>query len=268
MNKLVLAVLDGLNYEVAAQCMGYCQALCEAGKGRLYQVQCALPSLSRPLYACLLSGKLPVESGIVCNATVKRLEVPTIFSLCQAQGKVTAASAYHWISELCNHAPYDPLADRIVHDMHKPINHGIFYMWDDYADECVINDAEMLRRTYHPDLLYFHPMNIDDCGHHYGFDSMEYRNQARKVDVLISRFIDTWLNEGYQVIITSDHGMNNDKSHGGTLTIERQVPFFTFGDAFTLKENLSLKQTEICGLCADILGLAHNLPHPTDFLRK
>ena len=54
--KSILVVLDGLNYQVARDAMGYLQAQCAAGRGRLYPLECALPSLSRPLYECILTG--------------------------------------------------------------------------------------------------------------------------------------------------------------------------------------------------------------------
>lgn len=65
--KSILVVLDGLNFQVARDAMGYLQAQCAAGRGRLYQLECELPSLSRPLYECILTGVTPVLSGIVHN---------------------------------------------------------------------------------------------------------------------------------------------------------------------------------------------------------
>lgn len=68
-------------------------------------------------------------------------------------------------------------------------------------------------------------MNIDDAGHRFGLNSMQYRNAARRADMLLSNYINLWLDDGYQIIVTSDHGMNNDLSHGGNLIEEREVPF-------------------------------------------
>ena len=42
--------------------------------------------------------------------------------------------------------------------------------------------------------------------------------------LLLADLLPQWLAEGYQVVITSDHGMNADLSHGGTLAEERAVP--------------------------------------------
>ena len=260
-HKVIFVLLDGLCLQVAQECMGSLGALIEDGQGAAYALRSELPSLSRPLYECLLTGSKPVKSGIIHNQTVRRSTELSVFELAAAQGRVTAASAYHWISELYNHAPFDPVSDRIIHNEKAAIQHAVFYQWDDYPDEAVIYDAEMLRRRYNPDLLFIHPMNIDDVGHHYGADSSEYRNVVRRDDIYLSYFMGQWLKEGWQVVITADHGMNHDGTHGGMLPIERDVPLMVFGSAFgPFNPDVSLKQTEICGLICELLGLKHDKP--------
>ena len=46
---------------------GLLQALCEQHKAKAYKLQCELPSLSRPLYECILTGVRPTDSGIYHN---------------------------------------------------------------------------------------------------------------------------------------------------------------------------------------------------------
>ena len=284
-NKVILVVLDGLNYQVARDCMGYLNGLlelsntptCESDlqnnltpsqaklRATLYPMQCELPSMSRPLYECILTGVRPVESGIVNNQIVRLSNHDSIFSLAKAQGKTTAAAAYHWVSELYNRSPFDPVRDRFTHDETLNIQHGCFYHWDHYPDEALFLDAEHLRLTYQPDFLLIHPMNIDDMGHKYGLDSRQYRNSARGADILLSNYIKGWVEEGYQVIVTSDHGMNDDLSHGGILAEEREVPFFVIGDKFTHQE-CQVKQTDICGTVCQLLNLEHNISYTQELL--
>ncbi|MFM2590591.1 alkaline phosphatase family protein [Vibrio sp. TBV020] len=270
-NKVILVVLDGLNYQVARECMGYLNGLLEQPHSQqhmqatLYPMQCELPSLSRPLYECILTGIRPVESGIVHNNVVRLSNHESIFSLAKAQGKVTAAAAYHWVSELYNRAPFEPTRDRFTHDANLNIQHGCFYHWDHYPDEALFLDAEYLRRTYQPDFLLIHPMNIDDMGHKFGLDSLQYRNSARNADILLSNYIGQWLAEGYQVMVTSDHGMNNDLSHGGILPEEREVPLFVIGDQFT-HQNSHVKQTDLCGTICQLLKIEHTKSYSQELL--
>ncbi len=256
-DKVILVVLDGLNLKVALDCMGYLNGLVEHKKASQYSLVSELPSLSRPLYECILTGITPIESGIVHNQITRRSHFDSIFSLAQSQGKTTAAAAYHWVSELYNRSPYDAVRDRYTHDPELNIQHGHFYHWDHYPDEALFLDGEHLREEYDPDFLLIHSMNIDDAGHKYGLDSSEYRNSARKADVILSNFVPKWIAQGYQILVTSDHGMNDDHSHGGTLAEEREVPLFLIGDGFRHQE-CPIRQMDICGMVCERLGLEHH----------
>ena len=270
-NKVILVVLDGLNFQVARDCMGYLQGLNEAGQASLFSLQSELPSMSRPLYECILTGKRPVESGIVHNDVVRLSNHSSIFSLAVEAGLTTAAAAYYWVSELYNRAPYNAVRDRFTEDKSQNIQHGCFYHTDHYPDEHLFIDAETLRWKHDPDFLLIHPMNIDDAGHKAGVDSSQYRNAARQADICLSMFMPKWLEQGYQVIITSDHGMNADHSHGGVLEEERMVPMFIAGDAFAPKavsgQVKSPLQREVCGTVCHLLGIKqHNKPMSADLL--
>ncbi|MEG0281396.1 MAG: alkaline phosphatase family protein, partial [Morganella sp. (in: enterobacteria)] len=149
------------------------------------------------------------------------------------------------------------------------IQHGCFYQADSYPDDHLFMDAEYLRREYHPDFLLIHPMNIDDAGHKFGADSPQYRNSARRADGLLSAYLPAWREAGYQVLVTSDHGMNNDRSHGGILDEERHVPLFVVGDAFSHDDSLPVKQTQLCGAICQLLGLSgHDKPSVPHLLRE
>lgn len=130
----------------------------------------------------------------------------------------------------------------------------------------MFEDAESLRLRHQPDFLLIHPMNIDDAGHRHGLSTPQYRNAARHADGLLSRWLPGWLAAGYQVMVTADHGMNDDRSHGGILPEERQVPLFVFGDAFTLSPARPL-QTELCGTICQLLDVDHDRPACGDLLR-
>jgi predicted AlkP superfamily pyrophosphatase or phosphodiesterase len=257
--KTLLVILDGLNYQVAYETMGYLHGECAAGHGCLYSLECELPSLSRPLYECILTGFPPVESGVVHNDVVRQSHHRSIFHFARAAGLTTAAAAYHWVSELYNRAPFDAIRDRHTIDPDAAIQYGHFYHADHYPDTHLFEDAESLRQRYDPDFLLIHPMNIDDAGHNFGLSSAQYRNAARAADSLLSRYLPAWLEQGYQVLVTSDHGMNDDHSHGGILPEELQVPLFVFGHAFSL-DAAEPQQTQLCGTICHLLEVEHDRP--------
>ncbi|NRA21748.1 MAG: alkaline phosphatase family protein [Oceanospirillaceae bacterium] len=254
-HKVILIILDGLEYSAGEQCMGFLQALRKQGRATLYQLECELPSMSRPLYEAILTAVPPVESGIVHNEIQRLSKEQSVFSLARSAGLTTAAAAYHWFSELYNQSPYSAKRDRITIDPQKNIQYGCFYHQNHYPNDHLFADAEWLRRSYDPNFLLIHPMNIDDAGHRAGWDSAKYRNTIRGTDIALSEYLPDWLAAGYQVLVTSDHGMNNDKSHGGTLPQERAVPLYTLGSAFSHDQDVKPEQLQICGSICQLLGL-------------
>lgn len=77
-------------------------------------------------------------------------------------------------------------------------------------------------------------------------------------DGYLSQWMPGWLAEGYQVMVTADHGMNDDRSHGGMLPEETTVPLFVFGEGFSRKAGLAPQQTELCGTLCSLLGVTHD----------
>lgn len=257
MSKLILIILDGLEYHVAKNCMGFLQGVCENKQGKLYKVKSELPSSSRPLYETILTGAKPVVSGIVNNHNNSMSKEKSIFHYAKDANLKAGASAYYWVSELYNKTPFDKIFDRHIEDEKLTIPYGHFYFEDSYPDSHLLGDAENLRCKHNLDFTLIHPMNIDDIGHKFSRNSKEYRNVTRNMDTILSHFLFKWLQEGINIVITSDHGMNDDFSHGGSLDCEREVPLFVFGNAFSY-ENAEIKQTEICGICCEILGIKHD----------
>lgn len=254
MPRLVFVLLDGLAAGTARRCLSSVLALEEADQARYCELEAELPPLSRPIYATLLSGRGPVQTGILHNGDARLCPAPTIFQRAREAGLVTAAAAYHWISELCNRAPFEAARDRLVDDPRLPVSHGLFYGSDAYPDDELFADAECLRLRHQPDLLLVHPMGIDFAGHGFGADSAAYRQAARRIDNLLARHVPRWLAEGHAVLITSDHGMDNECGHNDAVAQNRRVPLWLMGRA---AEGLPLPgaQTEVATLALRLLGI-------------
>lgn len=266
-HNVILVVLDGLSYEVARHAMGHLQAYVGARRAALYKLECELPALSRPLYECILTGVTPIDSGIVHNNVSRLSNQRSIYHYATDAGLKTAAAAYHWVSELYNRSPFVPARDRHTDSPELPIQHGHFYWNDHYPDSHLFADSENLRLRHAPNFLLVHPMNIDDAGHKHGLDTPQYRNSARSADIILADYLQGWLDAGYQVLVTADHGMNNDRSHNGLLPEEREVPLFVFGDAFSFNASAAPKQTEICGTVCELLGVTHDKPVCRELLK-
>jgi predicted AlkP superfamily pyrophosphatase or phosphodiesterase len=206
--------------------MGYLGHLVEVQLASLYKVTGELPSRSRPMYETIHTG-LPVsEHGIVSNLVVRTSTQPNLFALARSAGLTTAAAAYYWFSELYNRAPFDPIEDREVDDPQRSIQHGRFYTQDDFPDNDLFATAGMLVRRFSPDYLLVHPMGMDYAGENHGSDSREYRTQAVRQDVWLATYLAEWMERGYTVLVTADHGINTDGMHGGTTPEVRQVPLY------------------------------------------
>jgi predicted AlkP superfamily pyrophosphatase or phosphodiesterase len=226
MNKVILVLSDGLRYDVAVAGMGYLGHLVETRAASLYKVISELPSISRPMYETVHTGVRTSEHGIITNNIVRRSVKPNIFQAARQAGKTTAAAAYFWFSELYNHAPYDQIEDREVDDESLLIQHGRFYTQDSFPDIELFDLAVILMRKYSPDYLLVHPMGMDDIGQKYGSNTSEYRNHAIEQGMWMTQLVSEGLEQGYNVIVTADHGMNIDKTHGGTTPDMREVPLF------------------------------------------
>ena len=182
--------------------------------------------MSRPMYETTHTGLPTIEHGIVANSVVRLSTKPNVFQSVKDAGKVTAAAAYYWFSELYNRAPYDRIDDKEVDDVNLPIQHGRFYTQDEYPDIELFATAGMLVRRFSPDYLLLHPMGMDYYGEKYGSDTSQYRNHAVLQDMWLAPFIAEWMELDYNILVTGDHGINKDGIHGGPASEQRDVPLY------------------------------------------
>jgi len=262
LSKVILVLSDALRYDAAVEGMGYLGHLVENHLASLYKVTGELPSMSRPIYETIHAGLPVFEHGVVSNLVVRQSTKPNIFQLAREAGKSTAAAAYYWFSELYNRVPYDPIEDREVDDENLPIQHGRFYRQDEYPDVELFLTAATLVRKYTPDYLLLHPMGMDYLGGKFGSDSREYRNQAIYQDMFLATILTEWLERGYNILVTGDHGINADHFHGGTTSEQRDVPLYVIMPGTPGRGNTGevLSQLQIAPTICHLLGIN---PPPT-----
>lgn len=257
MRKTIFVLLDACQYEAGTRNLGYLEHLIDYGKGAKYKVRGELPSLSRPMYATLLTGVPVYMHGIAANETVRTLECENVFSMCKENGGTTAAAAYLWVSELYNHAPFRPDRDRIQIYAGGMIDTGIYYWEDEYPDSHLFADGEYLRKQYDPDFILYHSMGIDMQGHLKGAGSREYEEAIIKADNILSLLMEGWMKEGYQTVITADHGMNTLGLHGGTDAEQRDTPLYIFSDEVKAGrfESDHISELNVAPLLCHLLGI-------------
>ncbi len=254
--KLILIVLDGCRYDTALEQMGVLNHFVAHHQATLIKVIAEMPSNSRPLYEVLATGVPSYRNGILTNGHVRRSKEVSIFDLVKEAGGITGAAAYYWQSELFNEAPYDIACHRIQHDEKNAIQHGIFYSEDHYPDSHVFADANYIIQTYAPHFMLIHSMNIDDVGHKFTAASREYAATVNQADAILGMCLPTWLEQGYQILVTADHGMDDKGLHGGSLAAHREVPLFIFSSKFPENSGIQqMNQLELAPLICNLLEI-------------
>ena len=252
-NKTVFVILDGLGYDTALNELGYMEAMVAAYKASRWKVKTSLPSNSRPLYETLMTGLPPVEHGVLTNKVIRETNFESIFSVATGAGLKTAAAAFSWFSELYVKTPYDPIEDREINDGTGVVHNARFYEEEDYPDIELFMQATRLIRHNNPDFMLLHPMGCDYKGHVHGGHSPQYQKQASKADHLLATHIPEWLERGYQVFVTADHGMDEKGWHGGTRDDVQYVALYHIDASAQFSATLSDTAVDQCAVAPTIL---------------
>lgn len=176
-----------------------------------YLVTAAVPTLSYPNYATIISGMDPHDHGLVDNIRRRPLEKPHLFHRLIQAGRAVGLVGYYW---------WENLAPQAL-GVHR------LYQAEDTEDAWVFEQAKSLASGYHPDFLVIHPMGVDWAGHCYGGDSKEYLSAAAKMDELVADFR-AWWKEHRQgsIIVGADHGMGSGRHHDGASEREQMVWYY------------------------------------------
>lgn len=260
MQKLIFVLVDALGLDTATKHFGFLEHMTEAGQAAKYRLIGQLPAISRPMYETLLTGVAVFRHGVTSNNTCRRSRFPNLFSITKQAGLVNACAGYDWLLELYGDRPlpFDLFRDRYCLEGSGDIMHGIFYSEDEYPDSHLFADGEFLRQAYRPDFLMIHPMGVDDMGHKHGAGSREYAREAARCCDLMAMKYEQWREDGYQLVVVGDHGMDLLGLHEGNEPIQRETalyilsPQVTCGD-FSWEEPLTT--LDVAPLLCSLLGL-------------
>ncbi|MGB0845825.1 MAG: alkaline phosphatase family protein [Thiolinea sp.] len=261
--KVILVIIDGAGYNACRKECGYLEGLVELGQAECWKMQTALPSISAPLYETIHTGLSPIQHGITCNEGMRASAFPNVFSAAVAAGLRTAAVGHSYFFSLYSGYQYDMLRHIEFSDDHSPIQRGRFYSMEAYSKMNICAPAEidlcaqtlLLAEQHNPDYLLLHTSSVDSIGHAYGGTSREYHRQIYQVDTALSRTIPLWRDLGYEIMITADHGINEEAHHGGTEAIVREVPFYYIGSASRPAADTLLDQRAIAPTILGRMGV-------------
>ncbi len=78
------------------------------------------------------------------------------------------------------------------------------------------------------------------------------------LDAWLARFLPGWLQEGYTVVISANHGMSAAGQHGGTESDQRRVPVYIWGGELVSPGRFAqpIRQEALTALLCMSLGLA------------
>jgi predicted AlkP superfamily pyrophosphatase or phosphodiesterase len=261
--KLCLVIIDGLRNDTAVAECGYLMASVEAGQARHWKMRSCLPTISAPLYETIHTGLAPVEHGILSNEALRASARPNVFCELKRAGRTTGAVAHSYFHTLYGGSPFDPFEHTEIDDPAAPVPFARYYSMEGYsrANTALPSETDLcaqawsIARRHAPDYLLLHSSSCDTLGHIYTSNSPEYRTQAWKVDNALSRLIPRLREFGYDVLVTADHGMNEDGHHAGDQPGLREVPFYAFSGKLTVSPKEPLDQRAIAPTILSLAGV-------------
>lgn len=263
--KVLLIILDGLPWRNARRYMGNLEGWVQSGAARVWKMRSVLPSTSASCYVSIHTGVAPQEHQVVSNEALFRVKQQDIFSQVREIGGKTGAVAHSFWSEFFNRSPFDMIRDIEYDEDDGPINHGRFHTMTgcDRANQMTPSDADLFatltRLTkYHAiDYGILHSCTLDSLGHRFGHECPEMDRACLALDAMLAHFLPLWRDDGYEVIVTADHGQSDRGHHGGRGEDQQDVALYWFGggegpDKDTMLDQLQLAPSILARMGAPI----------------
>ena len=263
MQKLLLILIDGVPYRNWRRLFGNLEGWVTSGEARVWRMHSTLPSTSASCYASIHTGVPPQVHRVWGNEAVYRLDQPDLFSELSQAGRKTGAVAHSFWSELFNRAPFDVVRD-IEYDEDGPISHGRFHTMTGYGNinQMTPSDVDLFgtltRLCEYKGIDYgmLHTCTLDSMGHRFYHDCEEMDHACYVMDAMLAPFIHRWRANGYEVIVTADHGQDARGHHGGTGELQQDFAFYYFGGADMPGKDVVLDQLALAPSILTRMGVA------------
>ena len=242
--KLLLIILDGVPWRNWRRLYGNLEGWVQSGEARVWKMRSVLPSTSASCYASIHTGVTPQVHGIRSNEVRNRIDLPDIFSQVAAAGGKSGAVTHSYWSEFFNRYPFDMVRDIEYDEPEGPIHHGRFHTMTGYnhdnqmtpCDADLFATLTMLCARHGIDYGILHTCTLDSMGHRFGHDNVTMDKACYTMDAMLAAFLPKWLEMGYEVIVTADHGQTDRGHHGGREDLQQDTALYWFGEAKLKKE--------------------------------
>lgn len=252
--KLLLIVIDGVPWRNWRRLFGNLEGWVDAGLAQRWRMRSVLPSISASCYASIHTGLSPQEHGCTGNRNVQRIDRPDLFSEVRKAGGVTGAVTHSFFSEFFNRAPFDYVRD-IEYDEpdSASINHGRFHTMTGYGhdNQMTPSDADlfatltMLCQRFGLNYGILHTCTLDSMGHRFGHDCAQMDHACAMLEEMLAPFIPRWLEMGYEVIVTADHGQTRRGHHSGRGKAKQDFALYYFGNGKGPAPDVVLDQLQL-----------------------
>jgi predicted AlkP superfamily pyrophosphatase or phosphodiesterase len=262
-NKLLLIILDGVPYRNFRRLFGNLEGWVDSGHARVWKSRAVLPSISASCYASIHTGVAPAVHGCTGNGNVFRLKEKDVFAQVRAAGGVTGAVAHSFWSEFFNRHPFDYVRD-IESDepASDTINHGRFHTMTGYGqiNQMTPSDVDLFATLTNLCLRFglnygmLHTCTLDSMGHRFFHDCQEMDHACAVMDEMLAPFIGKWMEAGYEIIVTADHGQDERGHHGGRGALQQESALYYFGPAEGPPEETLIDQLQLAPTILTRLG--------------
>ncbi len=265
MKKLLLIIIDGVPLRNWTTLFGNLEGWVASKEAQRFTMRACMPSMSGPSYASIHTGVTPQVHGILSNENRFRIDMPDIFSEVSKAGGKTGAVTHSYWSEFFNLYPFDPIRDLEYDETKGPIHHGRFHTMEGYghdnqmtpADSDLFATLTMLTKRHGIDYGIYHSCTLDSLGHRFGHDNVHMDHACAVVDGQLARYLPMWWKDGYDVIVTADHGQTDRGHHGGATPDMRDFALYYFGEAKAVPSNGEiLNQTQLAPTILKLMGIS------------
>lgn len=243
-SPVIFVMIDGLRPDAlsAADCSAL-NAFRIRGAATL-AARSIMPSITLPCHMSIFHSVPPTRHGVTTNVYQPMARpLPGLIDHAKVHQKKCSA-IYNW----------EPLRDvgrpeTLEYSWYRNVS----YQAD--GDDLVTDAAIQHLNASKPDFAFVYLGTVDTAGHHYGWMSEGYLQQAERVDRNFARLLAA-LPETAHVLVHADHG-GHDRSHGTDSPEDMTIPWMVCGpriaQGHTIQAAVSLLDT--APTLANLLGI-------------